>query len=222
MHANHPHEAASDTSDIRVEEIDVLRQLIREAFIAGRAYHANRLSAAHGARWVQARVARLAEEAPSIFGAIGQYRTAGLATLRYALERGYDDHQESPNIPPTAEKLDRFADEVVSSFFMACLYERPGEVSEQEILEPPELRAEPRFSVITDEGIHRIRSDFFQDEDGRLYQMIVVRDGADITVFRRYCGATEVLPVAGGFTETEMNFLALAFAEIRASRTPLI
>jgi len=206
------------TVDIRVEQVDVLRRYIRDAFLAGRAYAAAKLSPAHGALWLRARLAKLAEEAPSIFGSRGQYRTAGLATLRYALDRGHDDYQVRPMTEPTDEKLERLADEVVSSFFVACLYERPGDVDENDILNPPEIRAEPFYSVITDDGIHRIRSDFFEDEDGRLYQLIVVRDGNEVTVLRRYCGATDVIPVSGGFTETEMNFLALAFAEIRAAR----
>lgn len=204
--------------DIELKEVDALRTLIREAFVAGRAYHANGLTAAHGARWVRARVGRLAEDAPSIFGARGQYRTAGLGTLRYALERGYEDHQARPLVPPSPEKLDQIADEIVSSFFMACLYEQPGEVDEKDLLDPPALRAEPHFSVIDDNGEHRILSEFFQDEDGRLYQLRVIRRDDEVTVFRRYCGSRDSIPVAGGFTETEMNFLALAFAEIRASR----
>lgn len=205
-------------TDRQPQGVSVLRDALSAALVYGRQLAKSSLSPMIGSRWIRAKIADLAEDAPDIFASGSNFRKAAIAALKAAIVEGHESYQDSPELPPSKARFEHHLDALLESFFLGSVLEDLADIDEGDLLDPPELSAQPIYSVIDDAGIHRIRSNFMRDEDGSLYQLIVVRDREDITIYRRYSGDTDATPVLGGYTTTEANFVSMAFAEIRSER----
>lgn len=199
-------------------EITVLREALGDAFLFGRDLAKAGIGPARGTVRVRQQVADLVDGAPELFAEGSVFRKAAIAALKAAIDSGHEDYSASPDLGPGRQGLEAVVDSLLESFFMGASLEGLASVTEGDLLEVPELDVAVVHSHIDDDGVHRVRSDFLRDDEGALYQLIVVRAGEDITVYRRYSGDTEATPVLGGVSTQEANFLSLAFAEIRAER----
>lgn len=213
-----PQAARTRSEGQPVAELEVLRTALADAFMFGRDLAKAQISPARGAVRVRQQVADLVESASELFAEGSVFRKAAIAALKAAIDSGHDDYGESPDLGPGQQGIEAVVDSLLESFFVGASLEGLADLSEGDLLEVPELDVSVVHSAIDDRGVHRVRSDFMRDDEGALYQIIVVRAGEDVTVYRRYSGDTEATPVLGGVTTQEANFLSLAFAEIRAER----
>lgn len=88
---------------------------------------------------------------------------------------------------------------------------------------PAPVTDEPIANYIDEEGVHHVRSDWLRDgEEGVLSQIIVMRTGETVTIYRRYAGAMTAEPVTGFFSAQEAAFLQRAFVAMEDARRPIV
>jgi hypothetical protein len=244
-HPAGPQTPVPSTEALRVSEREMTATLLADAF--GEALAQGVFLAARGAAlaevraWTRRQLPALEHDLPGLFGADTPYRGPSVATLQTAAEIGYEarrafearERGEEPDViaprgysratlPPHPEWLEHEARELVGAHASACEFEGLTPLDPDLVLESArDLKGTTLYSVITDQGVHRVRSSFLRDpEDGRLYQLIVVREGRETTIYRRYCGETDSHPVLVGFRTEELDFLREAFSRIQAELTP--
>lgn len=199
-----------------------LEASLREALDVGARSAAQGLSTNSAPRWLRTMVSRLEIEAPEYFIEGSRYRSPAIATLQAAFHMGHQAWEEESAgiLQRTPEWYEDTIDMLISGFCLSIVVEGLLPVDEKEYLDPPELQAAPVYSVITDEGVQRVASDWMRDEEGQMYQLIVVRAHGETTLYRRRMEGKAVDPVPlTALSDQELNFLSLAFAELRDART---
>lgn len=217
---------------------NALREALEECVVAGiRFFHAGedvqRISA-----WTRGRVGEIRYAFPALFGHGERIETSIASTLRVAVDFGFEAAEARQAIEegrePRRGAMDgvrgatpspdgAWLQRVVDPFYVGLAMDAEREdlevVEADDVLTNPTDRPFKHYEVVSDEGIHRIRSGYIPDlgGTGQLYQLIVARKGREISVYRRYCGRSESEPVLGGYTLAEISFLEEAFREINAA-----
>lgn len=216
------HVPIAATHAVSTDLLTRLQVLLRDALDAGARFAAQGMKPSSSPRWLRAAVERMAIEAPEYFVPGSRYRSPAIATLQAAFHMGHQAwHEEASGARiRTPQWYQDTIDMLISGFCLSIVVEGLLPVDEGEYLDPPELRSAPVYSIITDDGIQRVASDWMEAEDGRRYQIVVVRAHGETTIYRRWLDSGSIDPVPlAALTDQELNFLSLAFAELRAART---